>query len=86
MLSRDHTPPGVPARLLTRKESAEHVTRHGFPTSPATLDTKVSRGGGQPYQKWGSRVLYEPNALLAWARAKLRPAAASSSELETRRA
>lgn len=34
--------------LLTRAAIAEALTNEGFPTRPATLATKATRGGGPP--------------------------------------
>jgi hypothetical protein len=44
--------------LLTRERVADALTEAGFPTSPKTLATKASRGGGPPYRKFGHRPLY----------------------------
>ena len=41
-----------PATKLSRKECADALTQAGYKTSPRTLATKATRGGGPPYQKW----------------------------------
>ena len=68
--------------LLTRKQASEFLGRHGFPVAVATLDTKASRGGGPSFRHWGTRVLYEQEALLTWAHARLRPVVQNTSETE----
>jgi hypothetical protein len=50
--------PDDPETLLTREAAAKVLTVAGFPTSPATLATKASRGGGPPFRKFGPRALY----------------------------
>lgn len=57
--------------LMTRHHTAEALTDAGFPTKAATLATKASRGGGPPYHKYGSRVLYRWGNALAWAQKRL---------------
>jgi hypothetical protein len=44
--------------LLTRKATAVALTGKGYPVAAGTLATKAVRGGGPPYRKFGSRVLY----------------------------
>ena|ERR1700693_1143689 len=63
--------PAAPDALLTRNQTAAALTEAGFPTSPATLSTKASRGGGPPYQRWGPRVVYRWGSALEWAKARL---------------
>ena len=53
--------------LLTRIETARALTSAGFPTKPATLATKATRGGGPPYRSFGNRVLYRWGDALSWA-------------------
>src|SRR5271154_2572912 len=45
--------PDDPDTLLTRVGCAAALTAAGFPTSPKTLATKASRGGGPPFRRWG---------------------------------
>jgi hypothetical protein len=66
--------------LLKRKLAAAALTEAGFETSPATLATKATRGGGPPYEKWGRTPLYRWGPTLAWARARLSPPARNTSE------
>jgi hypothetical protein len=39
--------------LLRRRQAAIALTEHGYPTAPATLATKASRGSGPPYRLYG---------------------------------
>src|SRR3974390_3420477 len=71
-----------PDALLTRKAAAAALTAAGFPTSPATLATKATRGGGPRYRKWSTRPLYRWADCLAWAQNGLGPAISSTSEAD----
>jgi hypothetical protein len=42
-----------PDTFLPRVRGAKELTDRGFPTSPKTLSTKASRGGGPPYRLYG---------------------------------
>jgi hypothetical protein len=76
-------PPIIDAnQLLTRDKAAKALTEAGYPTSPKTLATKATRGGGPPYQKFGPRPLYRWGAALAWAEGRLGPEIASTSEAD----
>jgi hypothetical protein len=66
--------------LLTRRQLADALTKAGFPTSPATLATKASRGGGPPYQRYGPRAMYRWAAALQWANDLLRSPASAESQ------
>ncbi len=72
--------------LLRRAELAAALTAHGFPITKATLETLACRGGGPAYRRFGRATLYDLVEALAWARARLSPAAASASEHAARRA
>ena len=69
-----------PDTLLPRDQAAAALTDAGFPTQPATLATKATRGGGPPFQKYGSRVLYRWGSTLDWAQSRLSPPINSTSE------
>jgi hypothetical protein len=58
-----------PETLLGREQGARALTEAGYPTSPATLSTKASRGGGPIYRRFGNRALY-----ISWPGRKARPA------------
>jgi len=78
--------PTTPDALLTREATAEALVEAGFPTTPKTLATKATRGGGPPYRKFGARVLYRWGDALDWARSRLGPVITSSAELDARAA
>jgi hypothetical protein len=69
--------------LLTREATASALTEAGFPTSPATLATKASRGGGPAFRKFGPRPLYRWGDAVEWARTRLGPVVTSTAELDT---
>jgi hypothetical protein len=75
--------PNDPDRLLTRAELAAALTELGFPTSPATLATRATRGGGPPFQKYGARSLYRWGNGLEWAKSRLSGPISSTSERPT---
>jgi hypothetical protein len=75
-------PPDDPETLLTRQAVAEALTAAGYPTSPKTLATKASRGGGPAFRKWSNRPLYTWGSALAWAQSRLGPVVTSTSELD----
>jgi len=66
--------------LLTRGATAAALTDAGYPTSPATLATKATRGGGPPFRRFGSRPLYRWRDALRWAQSRLGPLIGSTSE------
>jgi hypothetical protein len=76
--------PTDPDALLTRPQVAAALTQAGYPTSPATLASKATRGGGPPYQRYGPRVLYRWGSSLQWAKARLSAPVHSTSELMSR--
>jgi len=78
--------PDDPDAKLTRVATADALTAAGYPTSPATLATKASRGGGPPFRHWGRVPLYRWGDTLEWAQSKLGPVLTSSSQLDTSRA
>ena len=74
-----------PDTLLSNDQGAAALTAKGYRTSPATLNTKRTRGGGPQFQKYGSRVLYRWGDLLDWACSRLSEPVASTSELARNR-
>jgi hypothetical protein len=66
--------------LLTRNQLAAALTEVGYVTSPATLSTKATRGGGPPFSKWGPRAMYRWGDALAWAEGRLSAPRHSTSE------
>jgi hypothetical protein len=69
---------------LTRRQAAKALTACGVPTSPDTLATKASRGGGPPYQLFGKSAIYTWGSLVAWALAEMGEPARSASEHRAR--
>jgi hypothetical protein len=53
--------------LLTRDETAVALTAAGYPIRSATLCTKANRGGGPPFQRFGTRTLYRWGDAIDWA-------------------
>jgi hypothetical protein len=76
----DYAIPSDPQTLLTRRATAAVLTSAGFPVTAATLATWASRGGGPRYKLFGRRPLYAWADCLDWARGRLSPPAANSSE------
>ncbi len=72
----------TPETKLRRAPFAAALTAAGFPTSPSTLATMATRGGGPPFEKWGRYPLYTWGPGLAWAQARLSKPVSSTSELE----
>jgi hypothetical protein len=66
--------------LLTRDATAAALTESGYPTSPKTLATKASRGGGPRFHYFGPRVLYRWGEALQWAQKRLSPALLNTSK------
>jgi hypothetical protein len=71
-----------PDALLTRRDAAEALTARGFRVSERTLATKVTRGGGPPYRRFGPRVIYTWSDLLAWAEGRLSAPRRSTAEAD----
>ena len=74
--------PESPEALLSRKDTAESLTAAGYPVKPATLATKATRGGGPPYQLFGTKPLYRWGNALAWAQARLSPLRGTTSDVD----
>src|SRR5690349_19472306 len=72
--------PDDPNALLKRRPIAEALTEAGYPTKPATLATKATRGGGPRYQVYGAVALYRWGDALDWARSRLSPPRRNTSE------
>jgi hypothetical protein len=73
-----------PDALLRRQALAEALTEAGFPTAPATLATKASRGGGPPARWYGRIPLYRWGDALDWAQSRLSEPFRSTSERDAR--
>jgi hypothetical protein len=72
--------PFDPNRRYTRKQLAQVLTDLGFPTTRATLQTLVSRGGGPPFERYGRWSLYLGKTALAWAESRCRPVCSPNRE------
>jgi hypothetical protein len=66
--------------LLTRDDTAAALTAAGFPISKTTLQTMATRGGGPPYRKFGTRVVYRYGEAIKWAKGRLSEPKYSTSE------
>jgi hypothetical protein len=69
-----------PDSALRTNALAEALTQKGYPTAPATLATKRSRGGGPPYRRWGRIPIYTWGEALEWAQSRLGEPHCSTSE------
>jgi hypothetical protein len=74
-----------PDTLLGRRPGAEALTEAGYKTSPATLATLASRGGGPRFRHYGSHVVYRWGDLLNWAQSRLGPMVTSTAQLDALR-
>jgi hypothetical protein len=74
-----------PEDRLTREAAAKALTEAGYPTSPSTLATKVSRGGGPEYRLYSGRAIYRWSNLLSWAESRVTEPRCNSSEADARR-
>lgn len=68
--------------LLGRVQAAKALTEAGYPTSPSTLSTMATRGGGPPYCKWGPRAMYRWGSSLSWAQNRLSAPRRTTSEAD----
>jgi hypothetical protein len=69
-----------PDKRYTRRQIAALLTDQGFPTTVSALQTKASRGGGPPYERYGKWTLYRGGKALAWAKARCVAVGGSTSE------
>jgi hypothetical protein len=65
---------------LTRKQTAQALTEHGYPITPGQLATLVTRGNGPEYDIFGKSAIYTWGPTLDWAQARCKPSRHSSSE------
>lgn len=84
--SSEGTPPAcLPPRMRKRRfnppEAVEYLAEaHGLPVAAATLAKLRSLGGGPEFLKFGRAVLYDRQALDAWASEKLGSPRRNTSE------
>jgi hypothetical protein len=76
------TVPDNPDALLRRQPTAAALTAAGFQTSPKTLATLATRGGGPRFRKYGRYPVYRWGDALAWAKSRLSAPVNSTSELD----
>ncbi len=66
---------GIMAKhFLSRKEAARYLAEMGCPLSPGSLGNlagKNNAGKGPPFHRFRNKVMYEINALRAWAEANM---------------
>ena len=67
-------------KYLERSEAAEYLTEKGCRTAKTTLGKFATTGGGPVYQIFGSRALYLPENLDAWADSKMSTPRTSTSQ------
>jgi hypothetical protein len=68
-------------RFLRRCDAAAYVTKtYGFPCSRQWLAKLAVIGGGPIFRKAGRYPIYKPADLDAWAKARIGPARASTSD------
>lgn len=65
---------------LLRPESADFLTKLGFPTTKNTLQKFATVGGGPIYRLFGHRAVYQRDDLVAWAEARLSTPRRSTSD------
>jgi hypothetical protein len=75
------TIPDDPEALLTARQLSAALTQAGYRIATATLNTRVSRGGGPPYQKWNVTRLYRWGTALQWAQGCLSRPVRTTAEL-----
>jgi hypothetical protein len=69
-------------QYMRRAKTAEYVREvHNQPLEESTLGCMATRGGGPPYHKVGSTVLYLRDDVDQWAIGRLGRAVRSTSEL-----
>jgi hypothetical protein len=71
-----------PNALLTRDKTADALNGAGFPITYKTLATMACRGGGPPYQLWGTKPLYRWSEALEWAKGRMSAPRHSTSEAD----
>jgi len=55
-------------RIAGYAKLAEFLTENGYPTGKQTIYKICARGEGPPHGQWGTRCLFNPTEVLAWAR------------------
>ena len=68
------------AQFLSRSEAASYLGSRSLRIATQTLAKYAVTGGGPIHRRFGSRVVYSPADLDAWAEAKLSKPRRSTSE------
>lgn len=69
-------------KYLSREMAAKYLVAQGRPVAKTTLQKYATVGGGPKYRRFGNRVLYTEDDLLAWADSKMSaPMTSSSSQV-----
>ncbi|WP_338666265.1 hypothetical protein VQH23_26550 (plasmid) [Pararoseomonas sp. SCSIO 73927] len=69
----DPTTAPTPAPFLGRAALADAMTSRGLFMTKGTLDYLAKRGDGPPFSRWGRRCVYDLDAAMRWAEARLQP-------------
>lgn len=69
---------------LDQTNASQFLASLGVKRAPRTLQKQRVTGGGPPFRRIGTRVMYEREPLRAWAVAQRSPLVTSTSELPSR--
>src|SRR5262249_40475758 len=75
--------PTDPETLLRRDPTAAALTEAGYQTSPKTLATLATRGGGPIFRKYGRYPVYRWGDALDWAHTRLSAPMRSTSDADS---
>lgn len=79
-----HRNPVAAPVWLDQNQASKFLEMLGVKRAPRTLQKQRVTGGGPPFRKACSRVIYEREALRSWAEAQHSPEVSSTSELAPR--
>ena len=68
----EEAPPPLPELLTTTAAVAYLRDVVGYPLSKSLMDKARGSGGGPPYRTFGTRIVYTPADLRAWAEGRSR--------------
>jgi hypothetical protein len=72
--------PTAPSARLSRRATAEALTKVGYPLTYSSLCTLATKGEGPLFDKFGPHAVHEWGDALAWAQARAKGKRSSSSE------
>jgi hypothetical protein len=75
--------PTSPAARLSRRATAEALTKIGFPLTYSSLCTLATKGQGPLFDRFGPHAIHEWGDAVAWAQARAKGKRSSSSEGRT---